>query len=222
MDTFLTKRDRRLLGWDEILQGGLAPGATVMSWRGIQHGITAAKAGHDVVMAPTSHTYFDYRQHRRKRRGSADSVIDLQKVYTFEPIPAELNADQAEHVLGGQAQLWGELIADAQRRDFMTWPRASALIETLWSPPGKRDVDLFLIRLAPHLERLKAAGINYRAPLDRKTDAMGRRDGRRGTALGPPFSSGSCPTTRIGLPSRLLRLKLVVTCSKSNLAATEL
>lgn len=161
MDTFLTKRDRRLVGWDEILQGGLAPGATVMSWRGIQHGITAAKAGHDVVMAPTSHTYFDYRQ-APKEEGYDDAVIDLQKVYSFDPVPAELNAEQTKHVLGGQAQLWGELIADAQRRDFMTWPRACALIETLWSPPGKRDFDLFLTRLAPHLKRLKAAGVNYR------------------------------------------------------------
>ncbi len=164
MDTFLTKRDRRLLGWDEILQGGLAPGATVMSWRGIQHGITAAKAGHDVVMAPTSHTYFDYRQ-APQEKGLGRGVIDLRKVYTFDPVPAELNASQAKHVLGGQAQLWGELIADAQRRDFMTYPRACALIETLWSTPREHNIDLFFIRLVPHLKRLRAAGVNYR-PLD--------------------------------------------------------
>jgi hexosaminidase len=90
MDTFLTENNRRLLGWDEILQGGLAPGATVMSWRGIQGGITAAKAGHDVVMAPTSHTYFDYRQ-APAELGLSRNVINLQKVYTFEPPPAELN-----------------------------------------------------------------------------------------------------------------------------------
>ena len=137
-----------------------------MSWRGIQHGITAAKAGHDVVMAPVSHTYFDFRQ-APKEKGLGRRVIDLQKVYTFEPVPAELNVEQAKHVLGGQAQLWGERIADAGRRDFMTYPRACALIETLWSPPGKRNVDLFLTRLAPHLRRLKAAGIGYR-PLNRK------------------------------------------------------
>ena len=107
MDTFLTKHGRQMVGWDEILQGGLAPGATVMSWRGTSGGITAARAGHDVVMAPTSHTYFDYRQ-APNETGLGRSVINLQKVYTFEPIPEELNAEQAKHVLGGQGQLWGE------------------------------------------------------------------------------------------------------------------
>ena len=165
IDALLTQQGRRMIGWDEILQGGLAPGATVMSWRGTGGGITAAKAGHDVVMTPTSHTYFDYRQHLEEL-GLGQSVVTVEKVYTFEPIPAELNAEQAKHVLGGQGQLWGELIADPQRRDFMTWPRACALAETLWSPTGSRNIDRFLLRLETHLERLQAAGIGYR-PLDR-------------------------------------------------------
>jgi hexosaminidase len=165
IDALLTRQGRRMIGWDEILQGGLAPGATVMSWRGTGGGITAAKAGHDVVMAPTSHTYFDYRQHLEEL-GLGQSVLTVEKVYAFEPIPAALNAEQAKHVLGGQGQLWGELIADPQRRDFMTWPRACALAETLWSPAGSRNIDRFLLRLETHLERLQAAGIGYR-PLDR-------------------------------------------------------
>jgi hexosaminidase len=161
MDAFLTNSGRRLIGWDEILQGGLAPGATVMSWRGTSGGIAAAKAGHDVVMAPTSHTYFDYRQAPRET-GFGRSVIDLRKVYAFEPIPAELDAEQAKHVLGGQAQLWGEKIRDRRRREFMAFPRACALSEVLWSPKESRRIDPFLLRLDKHLNRLEAAGVNYR------------------------------------------------------------
>jgi len=164
MDAFLAERQRRLLGWDEILQGGLAPGATVMSWRGVAGGIAAARAGHDVVMAPTSHTYFDYRQ-APDERGLGRQVIDLRKAYAFEPIPPELGAKEARHVLGGQAQLWGELIADQQRREFMTYPRACALIEALWSPEGERDFAEFRARLKKHLLRLDPLGVNYR-PLD--------------------------------------------------------
>jgi hexosaminidase len=161
MDTFLTEKGRRLVGWDEILQGGLASGATVMSWRGTSGGIAAAKAGHDVVMAPTSHTYFDYRQ-APKELGLGRSVIDVQKVYAFEPIPADLNADEARHVLGGQGQLWGELIKDRERREFMTYPRACALAEVLWSPKDARDFNGFLPRLNVNLKRLRASNVNYR------------------------------------------------------------
>lgn len=183
MDAFLTKHGRRLIGWDEILQGGLATGATVMSWRGIRGGIAAAQAGHDVVMAPTSHTYFDYRQ-ASDEKGLGRSVISWQKVYSFEPIPKELTADQARHVLGGQGQLWGELIATAQRRDFMTWPRACALSEVSWSSRAARNMDLFLLRLAKHLERLAAARINYR-PIDRKPERwQGTKDADAAKAAG--------------------------------------
>jgi hexosaminidase len=165
MDSFLTENGRRLVGWDEILQGGLAPGATVMSWRGMAGGISAARAGHDVVMAPTSHTYFDYRQ-APDETGLGRSVITLQKVYAFDPIPTELSTEQARHILGGQAQLWGELIPDAQRREFMAFPRACALSEVLWTPAKKCNFPQFVRRLLKHRKRLKAAGVNYR-PLDR-------------------------------------------------------
>ena len=168
MDEFLTEKGRRMVGWDEILQGGLAPGATVMSWRGTSGGITAAKAGHDVIMAPTSHTYFDYYQGSREQEPLAiGGLIQLEKVYDFEPIPSELTASEAKHVLGGQGQLWGEFIPTPEHRDYMAWPRACALIETLWSPPQSRSHDLFLIRLDHHLERLEASKTRYR-PLDQK------------------------------------------------------
>jgi len=163
MDAFLTSHGRRLIGWDEILQGGLAPGATVMSWRGQQGGITAANAGHDVVMAPTSHTYFDYYQ------GSSDKEplaiggdLPLEKVYGFEPIPQDIAAEKAGHVLGVQGQLWGEFISTTRHLEYMAYPRAAALAEVGWSPKTARNYENFLARLGRHLNRFDVGGINYR------------------------------------------------------------
>jgi len=159
MDAFLTRHGRRLVGWDEILQGGLAPGAVVMSWRGQGGGIAAARAGHDVIMAPTSHTYFDYYQGPAETEPRAiGGFIPLEKTYQFEPVPAALTGEQAGHVLGGQAQLWGEYISNPDHRWYMAYPRAAALGEVLWSPGSHRDYGLFMARL-------DAAGVNYR-PLD--------------------------------------------------------
>lgn len=163
MDAFLAGHGRRMVGWDEILQGGLAPGATVMSWRGQQGGITAANAGHDVVMAPTTYTYFDYYQ------GSSDKEplaiggnLPLEKVYRFEPIPKDIAAEKTKHVLGVQGQLWGEYISTAEHREYMTYPRAAALAEVGWSPKTGKNYDNFLARLRCHLNRFDTAGINYR------------------------------------------------------------
>lgn len=170
MDAFLTARGRQLVGWDEILQGGLAPGAVVMSWRGEAGGITAAQAGHDVVMAPTSHTYFDYYQGPPETEPKAiGGYIPLEKVYEYEPIPAALSADQARHVLGGQGQLWGEFIASREHRDYMTYPRAVALAEVLWSPRRDRNHERFFVRLSEHLKRLEILEVNSR-PLDKKSE----------------------------------------------------
>ena len=167
MDAFLTRHGRLLVGWDEILQGGLAPGAVVMSWRGQTGGITAAKAGHDVIMAPTSHTYFDYYQGPAKTEPKAiGGYISLEKVYQFEPVPSVLDTGQAERVLGGQGQLWGEYIANHKHRQYMAYPRATALSEVLWSPRQGRSYELFLNRLVEHLKRLDEMDVNYR-PLDR-------------------------------------------------------
>ncbi|MHC4640302.1 MAG: beta-N-acetylhexosaminidase [Planctomycetota bacterium] len=166
MDTFLTRHGRRLVGWDDILQGGLAPGAVVMSWRGEQGGITSANAGHDVVMAPTSHTYFDYYQGPKEKEPLAiGGFVPLEKVYQYEPIPKAIDADKAGHVLGVQAQLWGEYIPNPQHLEYMAYPRAAALAEVGWSPKSSKDYDNFLQRLRSHIQRLKAMQINYR-PLD--------------------------------------------------------
>ena len=164
MDEFLTAHGRTLVGWDEILQGGLAPNAVVMSWRGVDGGIAAAQAGHDVVMAPGSHTYFDHYQ-------SADTVAEplaiggylpLDTVYAFEPVPPALTASEARHVLGAQGQLWTEYVPDAKRAEYMVFPRVCALAEVLWTPPEERDYGDFTRRLVTHLQRLAVLDVNYR------------------------------------------------------------
>jgi hexosaminidase len=163
MDAFLAEHGRRMVGWDEILQGGLAPGATVMSWRGQQGGITAANAGHDVVMAPTTYTYFDYYQGPADKEPLAiGGNLPLKKVYGFEPIPKGIAAEKARHVLGVQGQLWSEYISTEEHREYMAYPRAAALAEVGWSLKTSKDYDNFLARLRCHLRRFDIAGINYR------------------------------------------------------------
>ncbi len=165
-DTFLTKANRRLIGWDEIVEGGLAPGAAVMSWRGIDGGIAAAKAGHDVVMTPSSNTYFDYYQGPAAKEPKAiGGFLPLTVVYNYEPIPDALNAEQAKHVLGVQGQLWSEFIPHPKHMEYMAFPRECALSEVAWSSKDNRNYNDFIARLYIHLQRLNALDVNYR-PLD--------------------------------------------------------
>ncbi len=164
MDVFLTKNGRRLVGWDEILEGGLADNATVMSWRGVAGGIAAAKAKHDVVMTPGSHTYFDHYQ-SRDRNGEPLAIggfTPIDTVYGFEPIPPELSADEARYILGAQAQLWTEYIPNAKQLEYMAFPRLVALSEAVWTAKPRKDFEDFLRRLGPHLQRLDAMDVNYR------------------------------------------------------------
>jgi len=164
MDTFLTERGRRLIGWDEILEGGLAPNATVMSWRGTAGGVAAARAGHDVVMAPTSHTYFDYyqsRDHSTEPRAFG-GFLPLDTVYAYEPVPSELTTDQARHVLGAQAQHWTEYMRTPRQVEYMAFPRLSALSEVVWTPAAGKDFADFRRRLDTHMTRLTALGVNAR------------------------------------------------------------
>ncbi len=166
MDTFLTSHGRRLIGWDEILEGGLAPNATVMSWRGERGGVQAAKAGHDVVMAPTGFTYFDYYQ--AKPEGEPPAIggfLPLERVYSYDPVPKDLTAGEARHVLGVQGQLWTEYIPTAKKAEYMAFPRLTALAEIAWTNPEHKDYESFVRRLRSHLERLTAMDVNYR-PLD--------------------------------------------------------
>jgi hexosaminidase len=149
MEKFLQSKGRRLIGWDEILEGGLAPNATVMSWRGMGGGIAAAKAGHDVVMAPGEWTYFD------------NPKTPLEKVYSFEPVPKELAAAPAAHVLGAEAEMWADLHPSEKEIEALVYPRATALAEVLWSPKEARNFDDFRRRLQTDNQRLDQFGVNY-------------------------------------------------------------
>jgi len=164
IEKMLNARGKNLVGWDEILEGGLAPNATVMSWRGTKGGIEAARQGHDVIMCPTSHCYFDYRQSDRDGEPGAPwaPVIDLATVYQFEPTPAELSGAEAAHVLGGQGNIWTERMLTPEDVEFMAYPRACALAEVLWSAPQRRHWDDFRARLDIHLRRLDDMQVNYR------------------------------------------------------------
>jgi hexosaminidase len=164
MDQFLTSRGRRLVGWDEILEGGLAPGATVMSWRGIAGGIAAARAGHDVIMAPTQFTYFDYYQWpvASTEPRAISGFLPLELVYSFDPIPPDLSAESAKHVLGAQSQLWSEWIPHRQEMEYMAFPRLCALAEVVWSPQSSRNFADFANRLTSDIERLKVLDVHFR------------------------------------------------------------
>ena len=166
IDSYLTSRGRRLVGWDEILEGGLAPGATVMSWRGEKGGIAAARAGHDVVMAPTTYTYLDYYQsaNRDSEPLAIGGLLPLDSVYGYEPIPADLEPQYAKHVLGAQGQLWTEYMPTSRQVEYMAFPRMTALAEVVWTPRERKDFGDFSRRLAVHLRRLDALQVNYRKP----------------------------------------------------------
>lgn len=164
IEKFLNAHGKRLVGWDEILEGGLAPNATVMSWRGIAGGIAAASSGHDVIMTPTSNCYFDYFQGLTGEPDPTGSYLPLQRAYEYEPVPPVLSPDQAGHILGAQGNVWTEWIPDGRKAEYMAFPRACAMSEVVWSPARKKDFRDFSARMAAQYDRLVARGINVRIP----------------------------------------------------------
>ena len=165
VEKFLNGKGRRLIGWDEILEGGLAPQATVMSWRGIAGGIAAARQNHDVIMSPNSHTYFDYNQgDRRFEPLNPGNNLPIHAVYAYEPVPDSLTAEQGRHILGAQAQLWTEYMPTTSQVEYMAYPRALALAEVVWSPRRAKDWESFRQRLLPRLLGLDRLNVNYRFP----------------------------------------------------------
>ncbi|MFF5971681.1 beta-N-acetylhexosaminidase [Streptomyces sp. NPDC012769] len=184
-DRWLTARGRRLIGWDEILEGGsraervrapgggttelgLGPGAAVSSWRGYAGGITAAEAGHDVVMCPEQHVYLDHRQAPGEDEPMPIGYVrTLADVYRFEPVPPGLAPEAAAHILGTQANVWTEVMENRARVDYQVFPRLAAFAEVAWSrlpAPEERDLDGFERRMAVHRRRLDALGVDYRPP----------------------------------------------------------
>ena len=139
MEKYLNKKGRILIGWDEILEGGLAPKAVVMSWRGEQGGIDAAKQNHDVIMTPGNPVYFDHSQSENEDSITIGGYNPIEKVYSYEPVPKELNDEQAKHVLGSQANIWTEYMKNTSKVEYMLLPRLSALCEVLWSPKEKKN-----------------------------------------------------------------------------------
>ncbi len=200
---FLAGRGRRLIGWDEILEGGLAPDATVMSWRGVHGGIEAARQGHDVVMTPGSHLYFDHYQGDPESEPLAiGGFSPLEHVYSFEPVPPELTPEEGGRVLGAQANVWTEYIRTEDHLEYMVFPRMLALSEVVWSPEGERSFADFAGRLPWHLDRLDTEGIRYRIPdvMGLERDRMTTEDRFRLTLSAPVAGTirytldGSVPT----------------------------
>ncbi|MEG2755362.1 MAG: family 20 glycosylhydrolase, partial [Mucinivorans sp.] len=159
MEKYINGKGKRIIGWDEILEGGVAPDATVMSWRGIAGGIEAARSGHDVIMTPNSHLYFDYYQNDPSVEPIAiGGYIPTSKVYSFEPIPEALTPEQANHIKGAQANMWVEFITSFKGVERMVLPRMAALSEVVWSPKEARNWADFNQRLATEQQRYKALG----------------------------------------------------------------
>ncbi|MBC7774866.1 MAG: family 20 glycosylhydrolase [Phycisphaerae bacterium] len=162
MEKTLALHNRKIIGWDEILEGGLAPTATVMSWRGIEGGIAAARAGHDAIMSPGTHCYFDHYQSDPATEPTAQGgLTTLEKAYSYEPIPEALSPEEAKHILGAQGNVWTEYMPKSEQVEYMAFPRACALAEAVWSPKGKRNWTDFSKRIQPHMNRLDAAGLKF-------------------------------------------------------------
>ncbi len=177
MEKYLNSKGRSIIGWDEILEGGLAPNATVMSWRGEEGGIEAAKQNHDVIMTPGSHCYLDHSQSKNEDSLTIGSYLPLEKIYNYEPVPAVLNAEQQTHILGAQGNVWTEYIANTSKLEYMVFPRMIALSEVLWSPKDKRDWKDFERRLPTIFDRLDKEKINYsKAYYDLKATVLPTED----------------------------------------------
>lgn len=153
IEKYLNSKGRQIIGWDEILEGGLAPNAAVMSWRGEKGGIAAAKEKHQVIMTPTGWAYFDYSQTKKEDSLTIGGYLTVQKVYSYEPLPKELAAEEVKYVMGAQANLWTEYISNPRKLEYMLFPRLSAMSEVLWSPKASKDWNSFEKRLQTQFKR---------------------------------------------------------------------
>lgn len=161
MEKYINSKGKAMIGWDEILEGGLAPNAIVMSWRGEKGGIEAAKQKHNVIMTPTTYVYFDYSQNKPEDSLTIGGFLPLQNVYNYEPIPAELRNEDSSYIMGAQANLWTEYITNQQKVEYMIFPRVSALSEVLWSSKANRSFNDFSKRLPAQLKRYDLWNADY-------------------------------------------------------------
>ncbi len=161
VEKYLNSKGRNIIGWDEILEGGLAPNATVMSWRGEQGGIDAAKQHHHVIMTPGAYVYIDHPQSKHDDSLTIGGYLPIDKVYSYEPVPKELNSDEGKYILGAQANLWTEYVSNPAKAEYMLFPRLAALSEVLWSPKESRNWDDFQKRMPDVLKRYDLWNVNY-------------------------------------------------------------
>jgi len=173
MEKYINSKGKTLIGWDEILEGGLAPNAVVMSWRGEKGGIEAAKQNHQVIMAPNTYVYFDYSQSDNEDSVVIGGNLPVEKVYSYDPVPAELNEEQAKYIIGGQANVWSEYMNNPRKVEYMIFPRLSALSEVLWSQKEKKNWTDFEKRLQVQFKRYDLWKANYsRAYYDLKATVI--------------------------------------------------
>ncbi|KAB4217938.1 beta-N-acetylhexosaminidase [Bacteroides uniformis] len=172
IEKLLNSKGRQIIGWDEILEGDVAPNATVMSWRGSAGGIKAAQLGHDVIMTPNDYCYFDYYQSKDTRHEpfAIGGFVPLEKVYSLNPT-ASLTEEQAKHILGAQANLWTEYIPTSEQAEYMVLPRMAALAEVQWTQLEKKDYTNFTTRLAGLIGLYRRDGLNYREPFRPQADS---------------------------------------------------
>ncbi|MDE3248098.1 MAG: family 20 glycosylhydrolase [Bacteroidota bacterium] len=158
VEKIVESKGKKLIGWDEILEGGLAPNAAVMSWRGVKGGIEASKMGHEVVMSPTTFAYLDYMQGDAALEPPVYATLRLKTAYSFDPLPPGV---EAKYVKGGQANLWTEQVYNMRHLQYMVWPRAFAIAEAVWSPAANKNWNNFAAKVEQHFNRYNAAGIKY-------------------------------------------------------------
>ena len=161
MEQYINKKGRTLIGWDEILEGGLAPNAIVMSWRGEEGGIAAAKENHQVIMTPGSHVYLDHSQTNNEDSVTIGGFLTMETVYSYEPVPKELTAQQATYVLGAQGNVWTEYMSNPSKVEYMLFPRLSALSEVLWSAKENKNWPAFQTKMESQYKRYKVWEANY-------------------------------------------------------------
>jgi len=180
VEDILKSKGKKMIGWDEILEGGVAPEATVMSWRGIKGGIEAAKMGHDVVMTPTTFVYLDYQQGEPTIEPPIYANLRLSKCYSFDPVPEGVDA---KYILGGQGNLWTEQVATLHHAEYMTWPRGWALAEDFWSPDASKNWSNFVQRVEKLFDRADIEGINYSTAMYDAIINVSAKDGKMTVAM---------------------------------------
>ena len=158
LEKIIQSKGKKMMGWDEILEGGITPTTALMSWRGTKYGIEASRSGHYVVMSPTTYAYIDYMQGDISTEPPVYSSLRLNKAYQFDPVPPEADA---RYILGGQANLWTEQVYNIRQVEYMTWPRGFAIAESVWSPKEKKNWENFVNKTENHFQRLDYAETKY-------------------------------------------------------------